>query len=54
MVVTGGLFVVYNFWFLRNVKKMHEKEMGQFNVVKEGWKDKIEKKAHQPAFGGVV
>lgn len=53
MVVTGALFVVYNFWFLRNVKKMHAREMGMLNVREGGWAEKLKHKANEPAFGGV-
>jgi len=27
MVITGALFVIYNFWVLGKVKKMHGREM---------------------------
>jgi hypothetical protein len=60
MVITGALFVIYNFWVLGKVKKMHGREMERGGVgggyEGEGLKEKIERKAHEPALepGSVV
>lgn len=50
MVITGGLFALYNFWLLEAVKKRHELEMGQWNKGHgyEGGMDKIGRKTHEP------
>ena len=57
MVVTGCLFVVYNFWVLARVKKRHGREMErEARFEGEGLKEKIGRKAHEPALepGSVV
>lgn len=58
MIITGGLFCLYNFWVLDKVKKRHEQEMEVWNSDHEGEgiREKIERKAHAPALepGSVV
>lgn len=60
MVITGVLFVIYNFWVLGRVKKMHGREMERAGMgggyEGEGLKEKIERKAKEPALepGSVV
>ena len=55
MIVTGILFVIYNFIVLGKVRKSHAKEMDSSNLD-EGIVEKIERKAHEPALepGSVV
>ena len=57
MVITGVLFVVYNFWVLARVKKRHGREMQMSGAHDgEGLKEKIGRKVHEPALepGSVV
>lgn len=55
MVITGVLFVIYNFIVLGNVKKSHAREMDSSHID-EGIVEKIERKANEPALepGSVV
>lgn len=58
MVITGCLFVIYNFWVLARVKRGHKREMGQGGQggEGEGLKEKIGRKVNEPALepGSVV
>jgi hypothetical protein len=56
MVITGVLFVLYNFWILERVKRRHGREMESAGGEGEGWKEKIERKANEPGLepGSVV
>jgi hypothetical protein len=57
MVVSGCLFLLYNFWFLHKVQKSHEKEMGlEHQHDDETLVEKVKRKAHEPALqsGNVV
>jgi len=55
MVITGILFVIYNFIVLGRVKKSHAREMDSSHIG-EGIVEKIERKANEPALepGSVV
>jgi hypothetical protein len=55
MVITGMLFVIYNFIVLGRVKKSHAREMGS-SRINEGIIEKVERKVHEPALepGSVV
>lgn len=55
MVITGMLFVIYNFVVLRNVKRKHERDMSA-QYPDETAVEKIARKAHEPALepGSVV
>ena len=46
MVITGVLFVIYNFIVLRGIKKSHEREMDSF-TAREGLVEKMERKVHE-------
>jgi hypothetical protein len=48
MVITGCLFVIYNFWVLAGVKKRHGREMDH-GYGEEGLKEKIGRKMNEPA-----
>ncbi|KAH8756143.1 hypothetical protein BGZ57DRAFT_909417 [Hyaloscypha finlandica] len=48
MVITGCLFVIYNFWVLAGVKKRHGREMDR-GYGEEGLKEKIGRKMNEPA-----
>jgi hypothetical protein len=57
MVVCGVLFGLYNFWILKNVKKRHNREMGDRDDGREeGLVEKIGRKVNEPALepGSVV
>ncbi len=60
MVITGVLFVIYNFWVLARVKKIHGREIERGGIgggyEGEGLKEKMERKAKEPALepGSVV
>ena len=58
MVITGALFVVYNYWVLARVKKRHGREVRGFGGKgeEEGLKEKMGRKAREPALepGSVV
>lgn len=55
MVITGLLFVIYNFIVLGKVKQRHEREMNS-GIGDETITEKIERKAKEPALepGSVV
>ena len=55
MVITGVLFVIYNFIVLGRVKKRHERDMNSQHI-NETVAEKIERKANEPALepGSVV
>jgi hypothetical protein len=56
MVITGCLFVIYNFWVLARVKKRHGREMQLGGGDGENLKEKMGRKARAPALepGSVV
>ena len=56
MVITGGLFALYNFWLLAQVKKRHQGEMEAERVPEEGLVEKLQRKKNEPALepGSVV
>lgn len=58
MVITGVLFGLYNFWILEKVRKKHGREMEEEGLdhAGEGLKEKVDRKAHEPALepGSVV
>lgn len=59
MAITGVLFGLYNFWLLEKVRRKHVREMdtiGEDGDVEEGLKEKMERKAKEPALepGSVV
>jgi hypothetical protein len=55
MVITGVLFVIYNFIVLGKVKRRHERDMNPQHI-NETVAEKIERKANGPALepGSVV
>ncbi len=55
MIVTGALFVIYNFGVLAKVKTRHGREM-EAGYIGEGLVEKIDRKVHEPALepGSVV
>lgn len=55
MVITGVLFVIYNFIVLGRVKRRHERDMSS-QYPNETVVEKIERKANEPALepGSVV
>lgn len=58
MLITSVLFGLYNFWLLEKVRRKHSREMGIIaeGEVEEGLKEKVERKAKEPALepGSVV
>jgi len=62
MVITGVLFVLYNFWLLEKVRRKHEREMGiedgigRVSGEEEGLKEKMDRKTKEPALepGSVI
>jgi len=47
--VAGFLFLTYNFWALRRVRKSHEKDMGlEHQHDNETLVEKVKRKAHEP------
>ena len=41
MVITGCLFVIYNFWVLAKVKKRHGLELREEGYAREGLVEKV-------------
>ncbi|KAJ9609494.1 hypothetical protein H2200_005821 [Cladophialophora chaetospira] len=57
MIIAGLLFALYNFWALRGVRKMHERELGlEHQHEDETLVEKVKRKAHEPPLqsGSVV
>lgn len=57
MVLTAFLFLIYNYCVLKRVKRSHKREMEvQHEREGEGFMEKVERKAHEPALepGSVV
>jgi hypothetical protein len=56
LLITSVLFALYNFWILSRVKALHEREMDAERGEGEGFKEKLERKAHEPGLepGSVV
>jgi hypothetical protein len=58
MVVTALLFVLYNYWVLRRVKKSHSRDIRNTQLTGdgEGLREKVERKVMEPALepGSVV
>lgn len=49
MIISGFLFACYNFWALRRVRKVHERELGlEHQHEDETLVEKVKRKAHEP------
>ncbi|KIX02414.1 uncharacterized protein Z518_08355 [Rhinocladiella mackenziei CBS 650.93] len=53
MCVAGGFFLIYNFWALRRVRKVHDQELGlEHEHDDETLVEKVKRKAHEPPLQG--